>query len=98
MAGRSVLIHPLIQPQSEVNDMAFSNETQRKARQRAGGFCECRRKEHAHIFGRCVSPLMISGAEFHHKTAVNRGGSDGLSNCEVLCRSCHRKTNSYGRR
>ncbi|MGP8163455.1 MAG: HNH endonuclease [Acidimicrobiales bacterium] len=77
--------------------MSFSEETKRKARARAGGFCECRRKGHGHVLGRCVSPLFLTSVEFHHKTAADRGGGDTLSNCEVLCPSCHRKTDSYGR-
>ncbi len=76
--------------------MAFSDETKRSAFKYAGGKCECTRKEHDHI-GRCNAPLTMATAEFHHITAESVGGSDGLSNCEVLCHECHVGTDSYGR-
>lgn len=79
--------------------MAFSEDVKVKAFKRSGGRCECRRKSHRHLLGRCMSPLLSrASAEFHHITAQAQGGSDGLSNCEVLCKSCHRQTASYGRR
>lgn len=34
--------------------------------------------------------------EAHHKVSVVAGGSDTLSNCEILCMDCHKKTGSYG--
>lgn len=76
--------------------MAFLDETKRAAFTRSGGSCECRRKEHAH-WGRCNTRLTMATAEFHHITAQNVGGSDGLSNCEVLCHECHVGTDSFGR-
>jgi len=35
------------------------------------------------------------GWEAHHKTKTILG-SDTLSNCKILCQSCHKKTRSYG--
>ena len=79
--------------------MPFSEETKKLAFRRSGGRCECRRKNHGHLFGRCAALLWSRrSAEFHHVNAEAGGGHDGLSNCEVLCPSCHKKTPSYGRR
>jgi 5-methylcytosine-specific restriction endonuclease McrA len=78
--------------------MSFSEAVKANAFSRANSRCECHRKEHNHLFGRCGSLLVTRRmAQFHHKHAVARGGSDTLSNCEVLCRTCHEKTDSYGR-
>lgn len=68
--------------------MAFSESTKELALSSAGDQCECTRVSHTHI-GRCKTTLTKSTAEFHHKTAVGSGGSDSLSNCEVLCHTCH---------
>lgn len=76
--------------------MPFSADTKAKAFRRSGGRCECARKGHGHA-GRCTTKLTSTSGEYHHITAVSRGGSDGLSNCEYLCKSCHSKTDSYGR-
>lgn len=78
--------------------MAFTEQVKDQAFRRAGGRCECRRKEHSHLTGHCWSLMSRSAAQFHHVHAFARGGTDALSNCEVLCRSCHKKTDSYGRR
>ena len=77
--------------------MAFSDETLRRAWQRAGGKCECRRRTHKHPYVRCNKQLVWAnrgrsgrGAwEAHHKSAT---GGDGLSNCEILCWNCHSRT------
>ncbi len=68
--------------------MAFSTKTKEEALAKAGGRCECTRISHTHV-GRCSVRLTPSNTEYHHKTAVASGGSDALSNCEVLCVSCH---------
>jgi 5-methylcytosine-specific restriction endonuclease McrA len=78
--------------------MAFSEETKQAALRHAGGQCECRRlscPEHP-TTNRCQTKLVNGRYEFHHITAVSSGGSDGLSNCEVLCIPCHQQTQSYG--
>ena len=74
--------------------MGFSTEIIEKAWNRANGRCE-----------RCGKQLVREnhnegerGAwEAHHKTAQSSGGSDSLSNCEILCLECHKNTYSYGR-
>ena len=81
--------------------MAFSDETIIQAWSRAGTRCECRRITHDHLFYRCPKQLYIenrgregSGAwEAHH---TNGTGGDSLSNCEILCWSCYKKTQSLG--
>lgn len=85
--------------------MAFSQEVIRQAWERAGGRCECQRVSCGRHLGRCNKQLVWGnhadgqrGAwEAHHKTAVSSGGGDVLSNCEILCLECHRRTKSYGR-
>lgn len=86
--------------------MAFSEKTVRDAWFRAGGRCECGRKTCGHGSWRCGKILnwgsrgddyTIGGWEAHHKVAVSSGGSDALSNCEILCMRCHKNTASYGR-
>jgi len=80
--------------------MAFSDETINLAWARSEGRCECKRTMHDHFF-RCSKLLSISargreepGAwEAHH---TNSTGGDSLSNCEILCWSCHKKTQSMG--
>ncbi len=77
--------------------MAFSDDTIRRAWNKAGGRCQCRRKTHNHRYIRCNKQLVFNnrgrtgrGAwEAHHKSA---SGGDGLSNCEILCWDCHSKT------
>ncbi len=82
--------------------MAFSATVKQQALARAGGQCECRR-EHpgntnvSHHGGRCRARLVGGNWEAHHRTSLNAGGSDTLSNCEALCLDCHRATGSYGR-
>jgi 5-methylcytosine-specific restriction endonuclease McrA len=65
--------------------MAFSETTKQSALRRAGNKCQ-----------RCKTPLTMATAQFHHKLSVEAGGSDGDANCEVLCRTCHKNTRSYG--
>ena len=80
--------------------MAFSEDTVRQAWNRAGGKCECGRTSHNHTGGRCNSPLVwenrsregVGAWEANHRTRVESGGDDSLSNCEILCWPCHAKT------
>jgi 5-methylcytosine-specific restriction endonuclease McrA len=78
--------------------MAFSEETKQAAYKRAGGRCECRRLAcTVHKTVHCgAGPLASGDWHAHHKTAVASGGSDALSNCEVLCIPCHKQTQTYG--
>lgn len=76
--------------------MAFSATVKAQALRRSGNRCECKRR-HPHHLGRCSARVTMANAQFHHITAQSVGGSDGLSNCEVLCTRCHRLTASYGR-
>ena len=85
--------------------MGFSKEVIQEAWDRAGGRCECRRTNCKHGGLRCNKELVWKnrsegerGAwEAHHITAVASGGTDTVSNCEILCLDCHKKTRSYGR-
>jgi len=80
--------------------MVFPDSVVRQAWNRSGGRCECKRTQHNHS-GRCNRSLRWEsrgkespyGWEAHHVTA---GGSDALSNCEILCQDCHKKTRTYG--
>lgn len=78
--------------------MAFSESVKDQAAfRRSGGRCECKRRHHSHGVSRCSRTVTRPSAEFHHVTAESVGGSNGLSNCEVLCLPCHKGTPSYGR-
>lgn len=83
--------------------MAFSEKTKDGAYSRAAGCCErcglrCNRTPGL------LSSLTYGGTDafsypdfhFHHRTSVDVGGSDALSNCEFLCVACHINTRSYG--
>ncbi len=74
----------------------FTDSTKDAAFHLAGARCQCQRLGHGHT-GRCTTALTASTARFHHITAQSAGGSDALSNCEVLCQPCHEQTASYGR-
>ena len=82
--------------------MAFSEKTKDEAYKRSGGRCECTRqhlgaKDAPHYGGRCPKTFTRHGSwHAHHKVAVASGGSDNLSNCEVLCVKCHELTKTYG--
>lgn len=83
--------------------MGFSETVRDQAFSRSGGRCECTRS-HAgianapHYGGRCTRTFTRHGSQWHahHKTSVAAGGSDNLSNCEVLCAACHELTRTYG--
>lgn len=90
----------------EVRQMAFSSTVILQAWNRSGGRCECGRSTCGHGYSRCGKYLVWTargddhspyGWEAHHKTAVASGGADTLSNCEILCIPCHKKTGTYGR-
>jgi 5-methylcytosine-specific restriction endonuclease McrA len=81
--------------------MAFSDQTKDDAFRRSGGRCECTRQHVGavapHHGGRCPTTFSRYGNwEAHHKTSQYSGGSDALSNLEVLCTACHKLTQSYG--
>lgn len=77
--------------------MAFSSEIIAQAWLRAQERCECTRKTHNH-YGRCIKELILDkrgregyGAwEAHHRDSDPENNS--LSNCEILCWDCHKKT------
>lgn len=82
--------------------MAFPESVVKEAWKRARGECECERDQHSHRGKRCGKQLVWEnrgkdGArgcwEAHHKVA---GGGDTLSNCEILCCDCHKRTGTYG--
>ncbi len=81
--------------------MSFPENIVMQAWQRAGGRCECRRSNHDHYYARCNKELVWEnrgregrGAwEAHH---INSYGGDSLSNCEILCWDCHKRTGSFG--
>lgn len=73
--------------------MAFSDETVLQAWRRAMGRCEsCGKILNFNLRG-VDAP---QGWEAHHIHSVAANGHDGLSNCKILCQSCHKKTHSYG--
>ncbi|MBI4295039.1 MAG: HNH endonuclease [Chloroflexi bacterium] len=84
--------------------MPFPQSVKDEAFRHSGGRCECTREHPGrinapHHGGRCPRPFSQYGGQWeaHHITAESVGGSDFLSNCEVLCLTCHQLTQSYGR-
>ena len=83
--------------------MAFPESVVKEAWKNAGGRCECRRTTHGHSVP-CNKELVWENRgrsgrgcwEAHHKVAESSGGSNTLSNCEILCFDCHSKTGSFG--
>ena len=83
--------------------MAFPESVVKEAWQRAGGKCECKRTTHDHAV-RCNKQLVLGNRgregngcwEAHHIVAIETGGSNTLSNCEILCFDCHSKTGTFG--
>lgn len=84
--------------------MPFPENVVKEAWTRSGGKCECKRTNHGHS-GRCNRTLLYGsrgsetsyGWEAHHIVAEDSGGLNTLSNCEILCMDCHKKTRTYGR-
>ena len=74
--------------------MSFDLNTKIDAYNRAGGRCERCGKLCRAI--KTENGISFPDSEFHHKTSIQAGGSDGLSNCEHLCINCHENTKSYG--
>ena len=74
--------------------MAFKLTIKDQAYERANGKCERCGKHCARI--QTQYGFNYPESEFHHKQSVAADGSNGLSNCEHLCKECHRKTKSYG--
>ena len=66
--------------------MTFPEPVQRLARQRANGTCECTQSSCPHYKG-----CRARGTEYHHKKPIEAGGTDEVSNCQLLCKACHRQ-------
>lgn len=85
--------------------MAFSDQTVLDAWNRAKVSCECTRQICRHLIP-CNRILLWSargdegpgGWEANHRTSQAVVENDTLSNCEILCQSCHKNTRTYGRR
>jgi hypothetical protein len=83
----------------------FSQDVVRRAFTASGGQCECDRKTcNEKHRGRCPRKLLWENRghkpdawQAHHWVAQDRGGTDNLRNCQILCVPCHESTQSYGR-
>ena len=76
--------------------MPFPESVVEDAWKRSGGKCECPRTSHGHndphnrtLIKSSRGREGIGAWEAHHK---NKNGGDTLSNCEILCWDCHKKT------
>jgi len=77
--------------------MAFSEDVIEQAWNRARATCECKSWTHNHGSTRCNIRLSKyvrgkageGGWEAHR---IKRSGGDELSNCEILCWSCHKRS------
>ena len=75
--------------------MAFPESVLKEAWKRAGGRCECTRAAHNHAGGRCNKELVwenrakdgLGKWEAHRVRTYDR---DVITNCEVLCWTCHK--------
>jgi len=84
----------------------FPDKVVKEAWKRSGGRCECTRDHEWHKGRRCPQKLnwddrgkeKQTGWEAHHKISQAAGGSDTLSNCEILCQNCHKGTWTYGKK
>ena len=57
----------------------FTRKTKLEAWRRSGGACES-----------CGKKIRTGdGPEYDHRVSAFNGGSNDLSNCDVLCKACH---------
>jgi len=75
--------------------MSFSEETTKQAWNRSGGECENANCDTSLPWESRGSEV-AGGWEAHHIQSVESGGSDNLSNCQILCQPCYKKTHTYG--
>ena len=80
--------------------MAFPEDVVEQAWKRAGGKCECKRREHKHVPVRCGKDLVYTnrgreGQGRWEAHCVNPKFTDILYNCEILCADCY-KLSLYG--
>ncbi len=69
--------------------MGFSEDTKRRAFERANGRCEICGKQL--VFGNRGRNGGRGSWEAHHKRPRSEGGSDTIKNCMVLCYQCHQQ-------
>jgi|SRR5215472_14989652 len=70
----------------------FSAEVRRAAWERCQGFCEGRRwSDVAGEMTRCCAPIDIGEFHYDHVIPYWTCRDSSLSNCQVLCRECHRR-------
>ena len=77
--------------------MSFTDHVLQQAWKRAGGKCECRRWIHHHNVVRCGMELVLAnrgkeGQGRWEAHRISRIGGDTLSNCEILCGDCYKRT------
>ncbi len=77
--------------------MAFPENIVEQAWKRSGGKCECKRWTHKHNNARCNLQLVSAmrgkdGQGRWEVHQVSRSGGDTLSNCEILCWDCYKRT------
>ena len=58
----------------------FDKKTRELAWDRANGHCEI-----------CTAPFAGRRPDYHHLIPAALGGDNSLSNCRVICSSCHRE-------
>ena len=101
---RGAIANHLLWRRSKKEVMSFQLSVVEAAWARSGGRCECRRRTHrGHPIHRCINFLSKenwraqgTGAwEAAHRTPVETGGPEALSNCEVLCMPCYRMSGDY---
>ncbi len=81
--------------------MSFPDSVVEQAWNRAGGRCECRKLSHSHGTGKCGNQLAyaIRGKDGPGRWEAQykiRTGGDLLSNCEILCWNCFKRSQYEG--
>jgi hypothetical protein len=82
---------------------SFSDEVVRQAWGRSDGRCECSKNHPWHYLKRCPQKMVwndrraekITGWVAHYKISQVKGGSETLSNCQIICRRCLVATRTY---
>ena len=80
----------------------FSIKTKRAALERSGGYCEgeiildqwdetWKGKTNTFALSHRCNVKLGNGVEFDHILACSNGGDNSLSNCQCLCRQCHKE-------
>jgi len=75
--------------------MAFPQSVIEQAYKLSGHKCQCSRKTCGHK-GPCYEPLDEGNWHARYKIPAIGGGTDTVSNCEILCTPCYKNAQTSG--